>query len=100
MAKYRITIENLEGGDYAGTDTVELENLVIFGKPANMDEDSTVIIHGMTMVDIAAHLATDEHLLQAALIANGLYCAQQANVAMKRDKAMDAILRRVLGHDQ
>jgi len=100
MAKYRITIENLEGGDYAGTDTVELENLVIFGKPANMDEDSTVIIHGITMVDIAAHLATDEHLLQAALIANGMYCAQQAQVAMGRDAAMDAILRRAMGHDQ
>lgn len=100
MAKYRITIENLEGGDYKGNDTVELENLVIFGKPANMDEDSTVIIHGMTMVDIAAHLATDEHLLQAALIANGLYCAEQSKTAREHDKAMDAILRRVLGYDQ
>ena len=99
MAKYRITIENLEGGDYEGTDTVELENLVIFGKPANMDEDSTVLIRGMTMVDIAAHLAADEHLLQAVLIANGLYTAEQAATLKKREELMDKILEG-FWHDQ
>lgn len=97
MAKYRITIENLEGGDYEGTGTVDMENLVIFGKPADSEKDSAVIIHGTALIDIAAHLVEDEHLLHAVLIANGLYAAEQAAALKKREELMDKILGGAFG---
>lgn len=92
MAKYRITIENLEGGDYEGTGTVDMANLVIFGKPADSEEDSAVIIHGATLIDIAAHLAADDTLLQAVLIAHGMYSAERAAALKEREELMDKIL--------
>ena len=101
MAKYRITIETLEGEPFGGKNTVEMENFVMFGAPAVKEDgaDSTVIIHGMTMTELSQHIAADSMLLPAAIQAKGMYESFKASKDMKRTEKLAGILGGLINDD-
>ena len=101
MAKYRITIETLEGEPFEGENTVELENFVLFGTPSAKEDgsDSAVMIHGMTMTDLAQHIAADSTLLPAAVMAKGMYESFKVSKDMKRTEKLAGILGGLINDD-
>lgn len=101
MAKYRITIETMEGEAFEGENTVELENFVLFGAPTVKEDgvDSTVMIHGVTMTELAQHIAADSTLLPAAIMAKGMYESFKASKDMKRTEKLAGILGGLINDD-
>lgn len=101
MAKYRITIENLEGDPFEGKNPMELENFVLFGTPSVKEDgdDSVVTIHGMNMIELAQHIAADSTLLPAAVIAKGIYESFKVSKAMKRTEKLAGILGGLINDD-
>lgn len=101
MSKYRITIEALEGEPLRGENTKELENFVLFGTPAEKEDghDSTVIIHEMSVFELAQHIAADSDLLPAAIQAKGMYEAYKASEDMKRTEKLAGILGGLINDD-
>ena len=92
MAKYRITIENLEGGDYEGDETVEMTGFAIFGERVGVEAGSRVIIHDLTQMEIAMTIAGDHHLMPAAITADGLYKAKQRAMEMESNGKLKEIM--------
>ena len=92
MAKYRITIENLEGGDYEGVGTVEMTGFAIFGELVGVENGSRVIIHDLTPMEIAMTIASDHHLMPAAIAADGLYKSKQRAMEMESRGDLKKIL--------
>lgn len=101
MAKYRITIETLEGEPFEGKNTVDLENFVLFGTPSVKEDgnDSAVMIHGMTMNELAQHIAADSTLLPAAIIAKGMYESFKVSKSMMRANKLSGILGGLINDD-
>ena len=92
MSKYRITIEDMEGTQFKGDKIYEMEGFVLFGKPAKAEACSTVVVQEMSINELAQHIAADNDLLQAAIIAKGMYEAYTAKEAMDRAKRLDKIM--------
>lgn len=102
MAKYRITIETLEGEPFTGENSVELSGFCLFGdsiKEKDDDYDSTVIVHDLSTIDLAMHIAADSTLLPAAIQAKGMYEAFKASKDMKRNKKLAGILGGLVNDD-
>lgn len=90
MAKYRIHIENLEGGDFVGNGPIELNDFVIFGE--DDEQSSHVVIHDTALQDIAYHIAADETLLPAAVHARAIYEAQKIAEDMKEQDSFEKLM--------
>lgn len=89
MAKYRIHIENLDGGDFVGM-PIELNGFVIFGE--NDKQNIHVVIHGTSLQEIAYHIAADATLLPAAVQARAIYEAQKIAEDMKEKNSFEKLL--------
>ena len=89
MAKYRIHIENLDGGDFVGT-PIELNDFVIFGE--DDEQSSHVVIHGTSLLNIAYHIASDDTLLPAAVEARAIYEAQKIAEDMKEQNSFEKLM--------
>ena len=63
MAKYRITIETLEGPEYEGKQPLELTGFCLFGEPVGDAGGSTVFVQALSLNDLAMHIGTDDTLL-------------------------------------
>lgn len=90
MAKYRIHIENLEGGDFVGKEPIELNDFVLFGE--DDEQSSHVVIHGTSLQGIAFHIAADETLLPAAVQARAIYEAQKIAEDMKEQNSFEKLM--------
>ena len=90
MAKYRIHIENLDGGDYVGKGPIELNDFVIFGE--DDEQSSHVVIQDTNLQNIAYHIAADETLLPAAVQARALYEAQKIAEDMKEQNSFEKLM--------
>ena len=90
MAKYRIHIENLEGGDFVGKGPIELNDFVIFGE--DDEQSSHVVIHDTNLQNIACHIASDETLLPAAVQAWAIYEAQKIAEDMKQQDSFEKLM--------
>lgn len=73
MAKYRITIETLEGPEFEGKQPLELTGFCLFGEPVGDDGGSTVVVHHLSMNELATHIASDATLLPVAIQAQGMF---------------------------
>ncbi len=69
MAKYRITIENLEGGTSDVT-PIECDGFVVLGDRRN--GPLNVTCHDMARIDIACALASFPETYAAAILAKGV----------------------------
>lgn len=102
MAKYRITIETLEGEPFTGENSVELSGFCLFGdsiKEKDDDYDSTVIVHELSMMELASHIAADDSLMPTAIMATGMYEAYEVSKKMKRNKKLAGILGGLVNDD-
>ena len=90
MAKYRIHIENLEGGDFVGKGPIELNDFVLFGE--DDEQSSHVVIHGTSLQEIAYHIAADDTLLPAAVHARAIYEAQKIAEDMKEQNSFEKLM--------
>ncbi len=90
MAKYRIHIENLEGGDFVGKEPIELNDFVLFGE--DDEQSSHVVIHGTSLQEIACHIAADDTLLPAAVHARAIYEAQKIAEDMKEQNSFEKLM--------
>lgn len=90
MAKYRIRVENLEGGDFVEEEPIFVNGFVIFGD-ADGDE-SHVVIHDTNLYDIACHIASDDTLLPAAVQARAIYEAQKIADDMKEQDSFEKLM--------
>ena len=90
MAKYRIHIENLEGGDFVGKGPIELNDFVLFGE--DDEQSSHVVIHGISLAGIAYHIAADDTLLPAAVKARAIYEAQKIAEDMKEQNSFEKLM--------
>lgn len=90
MAKYRIHIENLEGGDFVEKGPIELNGFVIFGE--DDEQKSHVVIHDTNLHDIACHIAADDTLLPAAVQARAIYEAQKIAEDMKEQNSFEKLM--------
>lgn len=90
MAKYRIHIENLEGGDFVEGKPLELNDFVIFGE--DDEQKSHVVIHDTNLHDISYHIASDETLLPAAVQARAIYEAHKIAEDMKEQDSFEKLV--------
>lgn len=90
MAKYRITIENLEDGNFVGKMPIELNDFVLFGE--DDEQSSHVVIHGISLAEIAYHIAADDTLLPAAVQARAIYEAQKIAKDMKQQDSFEKLM--------
>lgn len=75
MAKYRITIENLEGVDYENDNGIECNGFVIL---ADKGESFRSVLHNVSRVDVATMIAEDPKVYAAAVLAQGFYESEKA----------------------
>lgn len=90
MAKYRIRIENLEGGDFVEGEPLELNDFVIFGE--DDEQSSRVLIHDTNLEEIAYRIAADDTLLPAAVQARAIYEAQKIAEDMKEQNSFEKLM--------
>jgi hypothetical protein len=75
MAKYRITIENLEGGDYENNNVIDCDGFVILG---DHGKSFGSVIHDVSRVDIATMIAEAPKVYAAAVMAQGIHESEKA----------------------
>ena len=88
MAKYRITLENLEGGDYTGENTIECEGFLLLCNNET-DDSFKQIIQSITRMDIASYSAQSDTLYPASMLARGLVEMDREEKNMKMHSAID-----------
>ena len=77
MKKYKITIENLENGDYEGINEIECDGFAILAhKEAENSFGETV--HNLTRFDLAILIAQSNTLFPATFTAHGIVEAEKA----------------------
>ena len=77
MAKYRITIENLEGGNYENDNVIECDGFVIMG---DLSGSYKTVIHNESRHDIASMICATPNVYAAAVLAQGM---QKSEVAYR-----------------
>lgn len=75
MAKYRITIENLKGGDYENANEIECDGFVIL---ADKGESVEAAVHNVSRVDVATMIAEVPKVYAAAVLAQGIVESEKA----------------------
>lgn len=90
MAKYRITIENLKDGNFVGKMPIELNGFVIFGEDDK--QNSHVVIHDTNLQEIAYHIADDDTLLPAAVLALAIYKTHKIAEDMKEQNSFEKLM--------
>jgi len=75
MAKYRITIENLEGGNYEIDNVIECDGFVILG---NCPESYKTVIHATNCYEIARMIGVSPNVYAAAVLAQGIHESEKA----------------------
>ena len=90
MAKYRIRVENLDGGDFVEKMPIELNDFVIFVE--DDEQSSHVVIHNMSIEGIASHIAADDTLLPAAVQARAIYESMKIAEDMKKQNSFEKLM--------
>lgn len=90
MSKYRITIENIGGGADWDGQTVECDGFAIL---ADQGENSNVLLHDVSTMDIALMIGSSEKVSQSALIGLAMYAAKR--MKDRTDNPLAAILSSV-----
>lgn len=90
MAKYRIRVENLDGGNFVDNGPIYVNGFVIFGDTDG--DESRVVIHDTNLHDIACHIASDETLLPAAVQARAIYEAMKIAEDMKEQNSFEKLM--------
>ena len=75
MAKYRITIENLEGGNYENDNVIECDGFVIL---ADHGKSFGSVLHNVSRVDVATMIAEAPKVYSAAVMAQGIVESEKA----------------------
>lgn len=75
MAKYRITIENLEGGNYENDNVIECDGFVIL---ADRGKSFGSVLHNVSRVDVATMIAEAPKVYAAAVMAQGIHEGEKA----------------------
>lgn len=75
MAKYRITIENLAGGNYKNDNVIECDGFVIL---ADKEESFCTVIHNLSRKDIAGMIAGAPKVYAAAVMAQSIHESEKA----------------------
>ena len=90
MEKYRITIENLEGGDYTEGKVIECDGFAIL---ANREEDNdfSEVIHNISRFDLAIIIAQSKTIYPASLTARGILEAEKAEHERNGRSIMDGL---------
>lgn len=92
MAKYRITIETLEGPEFEGKQPLELTGFCLFGEPVGDDGGSTVVVQQLSMNELATHIAADGTLMPVAIQAMGMFEAYKATKYFDRLTKIQSVL--------
>lgn len=75
MAKHRITIENLEGGNYENDNVIECDGFVIL---ADRGKSFGSVLHNVSRVDVATMIAGTPKVYAAAVMAQGIVESEKA----------------------
>ena len=75
MAKYRITIENLAGGNYENDNVIECDGFVILG---DKGKSFSTVLHNVDRIDIASMIADAPKVYAADVMAQGIHESEKA----------------------
>lgn len=75
MAKYRITIENLAGGNYENENVIECDGFVTLG---DKGKSFSAMLHNVDRIDIATMIAEAPKVYSAAVMAQGIHESEKA----------------------
>ncbi len=88
MAKYRIIIQNLDGGDYDGENGIECEGFFLFADNKEKN-DYTQVVHEISRMDLACFIAQSDIIYPASIMARGMVESQNAEKDMKMHSVVD-----------
>lgn len=97
MAKYRIKIEALDPAEELRAEYrmgIECEGFCII---ADQEDGHDTSIHHMSTGDIAACMANDENLMEAACIARGMFEAKNVSRRFSETRVMSNLAERLSG---